>query len=139
MDKKITNTELARFSKIIDLGYTSNDKLLYGQELMGYNSGKYGWNYDAYRAYSSKHGFVAILRGYRGAPAKAVCPSSELVKKYLKKAEDVLANSGRYEAKVRRISAILEKFIDEVFTPKPKKKTTAKKATTKKPTRKSAK
>ncbi len=131
MDKKYTNTEIKRFNKVIDLGYTTNESLLFGRNRAGYNSGTYGWNYDVYTVYSPKYGRVALLRGYRVPTSiSEYCPI-EISNKYAKKATEAIKKGGKRETIEKRVDAILEKFIDAVLTWEPKKKPVAQKPTCK--------
>lgn len=104
--KKLTRTTVQALSnKHIRLGYCEASYLLRPLERIGYNSGVYGWNYDAflYRG-------VVITTGYRGMignrPAVSVEP-------FEKRAEMLSKDSNiSYEEYTKKALALLDEFIE---------------------------
>ena len=68
MDIKLTNTDLRNnFGVIVSCGYCELQSLLNMKNRIGYNSGVYGWNFNAF-----DFGGVGLITGYRtrGADVK---------------------------------------------------------------------
>ena len=106
--KKLTRTTVQALSeKQIRLGYCEASYLLRPLERIGYNSGVYGWNYDAY-LYKG----VVISTGYRcmigNRPAVSVEP-------FEKRAEKLANDAWRmsYEDWKKQAIALLDEFIEK--------------------------
>ena len=105
---KLTKKEVERLAangKIYSVGYCKAQHLLRYQNIHGYNSGVYGWNYDVYVV-----GDNVIITGYR--PFKANKFNDEKLKKYEQRAEKILNNNTlRYTIKKMLFDALLEDFL----------------------------
>ena len=69
MKCKVTSRELREHygDNIVSIGYCAAQHLLRGVEPLGYNSGVYGWNYDAYDLDG-----LCIVTGYRSMPGRSM-------------------------------------------------------------------
>ena len=114
-DFKVNRNVIKRGSdNIISLGYCELNSLLSFFNKLGYNSGVYGWNYDAYSFHSYDNGRVVIVTGYR--PLAGVRPSMELVKKYEEKTKKLRCdNSLSWEKKNDTAKIMVLDFIEEVL------------------------
>lgn len=81
--KTTRNILKANYSNIYKCGYTELYYIFNGVEPNFYNSGVYGWNYDAYTINN-----IAITTGYRSTIGKSI--PRELIKKYSDKAKKIL-------------------------------------------------
>lgn len=100
MKTKVTKNNLY---KPMAAGYCELQCLLRYRDPFGYNSGVYGWNYDAYFV----HG-VTICTGYRNIPGKRL----KQCKEYNDKAREVIENSAlTYDEKRERVENLLDEFI----------------------------
>ena len=71
MNLKITNRDLKRnFSVIVSAPYCALQRLLSVKDQFGYNTGVYGWNFDAY-----DFGGTCLITGYRPRGANFELPS----------------------------------------------------------------
>lgn len=85
-------------------GYCDLQYLLRYQEPFGYNSGMYGWNYDAYSM-----GGMTICTGYRNMPGKRL----EHCRTYDGMAKGAINNPDlTYEQKREKVNALLNEFIE---------------------------
>lgn len=77
---KLTNNQLqATTNKVIRVGYCGCQTLLNGLNAYAYNSGVYGWNWDAYDI----GGGVTVCTGYRNLTGESV-QYSDLEEKAIK-------------------------------------------------------
>ena len=108
MKTKVTSKQLKEgYEAIISVGYCSAWYLLKGLEPRYYNSGVYGWNYDAYHIDNS----TLITTGYRPI-GNLSCIS--IVNKYNEKARKIYNSDLEYNKKITKINKLLDKFILEV-------------------------
>ena len=107
-EQKITNRSFYGY-KVIGVGYCEMQTLLSYERRAGYNSGAYGWNYDAFLFPEFN---IAICTGYR-VPNKWQVPSSS----YRPLEEKARAISSDYskspEEKKKEIEGLLESFLKE--------------------------
>lgn len=80
MKAKLTRKDLWGYS-ILSIPYGQAQSLLNCIECIGYNSGIYGWNYDAYYFEG-----ILICTGYRSLPKGDIPYSQEIANKYNTKA-----------------------------------------------------
>lgn len=103
MTKKIKVTRNSLYNPYF-CGYCDLQYLLRYQEPFGYNSGVYGWNYDAYFV-----GGMTICTGYRNMPGKSLEKCGE----YEEKARAILENHNlKYEEQRELVNALLDEFIE---------------------------
>lgn len=106
---KRTRAELNRFNKrVIRIGYCGAQNLLSGLDAYAYNSGVYGWNWDAYYI----GGGVSVCTGYRNLTGDSVKYSDlEL------KAEKIRYNTAiSYNERIKLIQALREELINRALT-----------------------
>ena len=104
MKTKVSRKELTRYYNCIGVGYCALQSLLNYFSPQYYNSGVYGWNFDAYT-----FGDVAIITGYRNVPNFA---DYQIVQKYEKMAENLQKQN--YEIRRSEAERLLNEFIREV-------------------------
>lgn len=101
MKLKTTRKEMARYPRIVRVGYCQAQNLLKYRSPFAYSCGVYGWNGDYYEVDG-----VLIATGYRSLPdTTGVKCSYDLVRKYDNMAE------GKSAGEVERI---LQAFILEI-------------------------
>ena len=84
MNIRLTNNDLKNnFGVIVSCGYCELQTLLNMKNRIGYNSGVYGWNFDAF-----DFGGVGLITGYRTRGAD-VRLSMEFCERWDKRARDV--------------------------------------------------
>lgn len=96
---------------VINLGYCEATYLLRYREPLAYNSGVYGWNYDAYDFYTRSGKEVIVCTGYRGMPGKRpAIPVTD----YEKQARDICGDWFiPYEEQRERVNKLLIGWIAE--------------------------
>lgn len=105
---KTTNKQLQARFKCFSCGYCELSRLLNGQDPIFYNSGVYGWNYDAYI-----FGNICITTGYRNTTGKRI--PYELTKKYETKVAEAYKNHGYFTQEYKDIkNSLLNEFIKEL-------------------------
>ena len=83
MNINLTKTDLKNnFGVIVSCGYCALQSLLNMKSRVGYNTGVYGWNFDAF-----DFGGVGLITGYRTRGADIVLPS-DFCKKWNERASD---------------------------------------------------
>lgn len=109
MKIKVTRKQLQAWSKkIIAIGYCSAQHLLNQETPIGYNSGVYGHNYDAYYVDG-----VVITTGYRPIGEHV---SYDLLREYETRAEKVLSydNKAPYDEKAAKVQRLLREFVSKL-------------------------
>ena len=104
MKTQVTRKKLMQYYNCVGVGYCALQNLLNYFSPQYYNSGLYGWNFDAYT-----FGDVAIITGYRNVPNYA---DYQIVQKYEKMAENLLKQN--YEIRRSEAERLLNDFIREV-------------------------
>lgn len=104
---KMTNAQLNYSNNyIVRVGYCRLQNLLVGLDAYAYNTGVYGWNWDAY----DLGGGVSVCTGY-GNLTGAIIEYKDLEEK----AEAIRANYNMpYGEKEKRISALRAEFVERV-------------------------
>lgn len=104
--KEINN----RFSKVFYCGYCDLQNICSRDDIVYYNSGVYGWNFDVYVDYKND---IAITTGYRNMTGARI--PSEIIEKYSNAAKEIHKLGFGSE-----ISELLEQnkraFFDELAT-----------------------
>lgn len=75
-----------------------------------YNSGAYGWNFDAYDVDG-----VLIASGYRNFPSTGINVEYDIQKKYSDMARDISNKDISYAEKKEKIQQILRAFINDAI------------------------
>ena len=109
MKTRTTNKDIKNnYFYIYRIGYCDLHHLLNYESPFAYTCGVYGWNADIYDVDG-----VAIVTGYRPGVGKSV--DYEIVRKYDKKARDIIYNSSiEYDKTKKQVKKLLKKFIDEI-------------------------
>lgn len=107
MDRKITRKEARSFFGTVAVGYYEAQSLLKGLYRIGYNSGVYGWNFDAF----SLPGGATICTGYRNMPGLNV---SKIVRPFEQRAREVLEQNAPNGWKFERLDALRGEFVEEL-------------------------
>lgn len=113
---KVTGKWLKENYSCVSLGYCDIQWLLHYESPLYYNSGLYGWNYDAYII-----GDYALCTGYRGMPStvKTVENKYDIAREYDRKAEKII-NEGlnfstdEFKNKKERLSEILSEMLEKI-------------------------
>ena len=102
MKKKMTRADAQRLGyPVLRVGADALQYLLVNHEPVGYNSGMYGWNWDAYYV----HG-VVIVTGYRNLPGVVPYGYSE----YDAEARKVLSSDAPYRERAEKVEQLLMRF-----------------------------
>lgn len=104
MDIKLTKTDLKNnFGVVVSCGYCELQSLLNMKDRVGYNSGVYGWNFNAF-----DFGGVGLITGYRtrGADVKLSLEFCEQWEKRAKNAtyEERKQILAEFERELQRIA-----------------------------------
>jgi hypothetical protein len=104
--KEINN----RFSKVFYCGYCDLQRICSRDDIVYYNAGVYGWNFDVYVDYKND---IAITTGYRNMTGRRI--PSEIIEKYTSAANEIHKRGFSSE-----VSELLEQnkraFFDELAT-----------------------
>lgn len=76
---------------VVKLPNGAMQSLLYGVNRIGYNSGMYGWNWDAHII----HG-VVFCNGYRNIPGSVTTGERALIAQFEEKAREIWMNNDCY-------------------------------------------
>lgn len=106
---KMTNAKLnASNNKIIRVGYCGLQNLLSGLDAYAYNSGVYGWNWDAFDI----GGGVTVCTGYRSLTGEKVHYTD-----LEEQAEKIRSNySLSYEERSAQIQKLRDELVNRVLT-----------------------
>ena len=107
MDRKITRQAARSYFGTVAVGYCEAQSLLNGLYRFGYNSGVYGWNFDAF----TLPGGATICTGYRNMPGANV---SKVVRPFEKKAREVLEQNAPNGWKFERLAELRFEFVEEL-------------------------
>ena len=113
---KLTRQQTAATNEpILKIGYCEAQNLLNGISAWGYNAGVYGWNYDVYDITSTKTGEgVRITTGYRNTIGNRL--ANKTIRKYEDKARAIIYDWNiSYESKQKKLTALRNRFINEVY------------------------
>ena len=103
---KVTDKELkAHYDKIVCIPYCKAQHLLTGLQPNFYNSGVYGWKYDAY-----DYKGILIVTGYNGFGKQAI----DVVEEYERQAKNLL-NALTVDEFIKHREILLDNMVKEIF------------------------
>lgn len=98
------------YNNIFNVGYCNMYYLLTGVEPRYYNSGVYGWNWDAYEITPN----ICIITGYRNTLGVNVA-TKDLVS-YEDKAKKICQNYDlKYDEQCQKIKQLRDEFIEKIL------------------------
>lgn len=112
MKLKASKREIEGAKHIYNCGYCGLQTLLScaGVGAHAYNSGIYGWNWDAY-----EFNGVTIIDGYRSFPRETIARNPELQKEYEEKARQLRAERNTsYEEYSKACVTLLTEFTEKI-------------------------
>lgn len=99
----------AVWQNIYRAGYCDLQYIMHGTDPVYYNTGVYGWNWDAYADYKTD---AVITTGYRNMTGKRV--PGDLVEKYTERAKEIIRREFTAANASVELEALRRDFWDEL-------------------------